>query len=141
MARQKWVLLKETAKTGCFELLVDTSAWVELFDGTVKGEKIKEIIKTSVCFTSAICIAELSFLTAKKGLERTKYLNAVNAFSTIIDLDRSILEMGGVLKAEKILTVKNFGLVDAIILATAKQYNLKILTGDKHFAGENAVII
>ena len=35
---------------------------------------------------------------------------------------------------------KDFSLIDAIILSTAKVHNSKILTGDKHFIGLDETI-
>src|SRR3989344_3090020 len=62
-------------------------------------------------------------------------MNEISFFSTVIDLDRETLELAGILKAEKRKTVKDFGLVDAIILATGKKYNLRVITTDRHFFG------
>jgi predicted nucleic acid-binding protein len=122
-------------------VLIDSCAWIDFFYGTEKGSKVKEILKNNACFTSAICIAELSEWIEREKLDRAKITNEINSFSTVIDMDRETLELAGILKFEKRKTIKDFGLVDAIILATAKKYNLKVLTSDKHFEGENAIIL
>lgn len=122
-------------------LLLDTYAWVEFFNATEKGAKVKEFLKNNPCFTSAISIAELSEWIEKEKLDRQKKLFEIKNLSTILEVDQEILELAGMLKVKKRETEKNFGMIDAIILATAKQYHLKIVTGDKHFAGENAILL
>jgi len=122
-------------------LLVDTFAWVEFFNGTSKGTKVKRILGKNACFTSAICLAELSEWIEREKLDRRKIMNAVKRLSSIIGLDELTLELAGILKVKKRKKVKGFGLIDAIILATAKIYGLKVITGDKHFRGENALLL
>ncbi|MBI2598188.1 MAG: PIN domain-containing protein [Candidatus Diapherotrites archaeon] len=122
-------------------MLLDTYAWIELFNGTIKGFKVKEIIAGNQCFTSAISIAELSEWIEKNKLNREHIFHVVKNLSTIIEVNQEQLETAGVLKIEKRKAFKDFGLIDAIILATAKQYGLPILTGDKHFEGENVIML
>ncbi len=122
-------------------MLLDTYAWVEFFNGTKRGAKVRKLLKEKACFTSAISLAELSEWVERNRLDRKEKMTAVKKLSSIIGLDEQTLELGGVLKVRMRKTVKGFGLVDAIILATAKQYRLKIVTGDKHFKGENAIML
>ena len=51
------------------------------------------------------------------------------------------MELAGILKVKKRKTAKGFGLLDAIVLASAKQYKLKIVMGDMHFKGENCILL
>jgi len=122
-------------------VLIDSCAWIEFFYGTEKGKKVKDILASAACFTSAICLAELSDWIEREKINRAKVMNEISFFSTVIDLDRETLELAGILKAEKRKTVKDFGLVDAIILATGKKYNLRVITTDRHFSGENSLLL
>lgn len=122
-------------------MLLDTYAWVEFFNGTEKGARVKGILEKETCFTSAICLAELSEWIERENLNRARKMKEVKNLSSIIELDNETLELAGILKVEKRKKTKGFGMVDAIILATAKQYGLKIVTGDKHFKGENAILL
>lgn len=46
------------------------------------------------------------------------------------------------LESKMKLKVKDFGMIDALILASARKRGLKILTGDKHFENfENVVML
>ncbi len=122
-------------------MLLDTFAWIELWKGTEKGLKVKQIVQSTECFTSTISIAELAYFAECVGADRKKMNETVLRFSTLLEVNRDILEQGGVLKAQKRKTIADFGLVDAILLATSKQYNLPIVTGDPHFHGENTVML
>jgi len=133
--------LKESTKTGRFELLLDTYAWVEFFNGTEKGKKVKAILKKENCFTSTICLAELSEWIERENINRKEKMHEIKTLSSILELDQEILELAGILKVQKRKKEKGFGLIDAIILATAKTYKLKIVTGDKHFKEENTIML
>ena len=122
-------------------MLLDTFAWIEFFRSTEKGLKVNELIRGNICFTSAVSLAELSEWVEKEKLDRKFIFHVVQNFSTVLDVTQSQFELAGILKVEKRRTTKNFGIVDAIILATAKQYNLPVVTGDKHFDGENVVLL
>lgn len=122
-------------------MILDTYAWIELFNGTTKGKKVKELIALNQCFTSAISIAELSEWVEKEKLDRKHVFHTVKNLSTLIEISQDDLELAGILKTEKRKTVKDFGMIDSIILATAKNYKLKIVTGDKHFKGENTIML
>ncbi|MFH1391730.1 MAG: PIN domain-containing protein [Candidatus Diapherotrites archaeon] len=122
-------------------MLFDTYAWVEFFNGTKKGKIVKNMLKTKTCYTSAISIAELSAWIEKTENERKKTFEDIKKFSTIISIDNSTLESAGIIKAEKRKNTKGIGLVDCIIISTGRQYNLQIVTGDKHFKEENALMI
>ena len=55
--------------------------------------------------------------------------------STIVGLTPEIAKEAGVSHADIKKKVRNFGLVDAIILVSARKLKAKIVTGDKHFKG------
>ncbi len=121
-------------------MLLDTYAWVEYFLGSTKGKKVKKMLKENECFTSAISLAEISCWLRKNKESREK-LDSVKNFSTVLSLDNDLLESAGIISYEKKQSVKDFGLVDAIILATSKIYDLPVVTGDKHFEKENAIML
>ena len=122
-------------------MLLDTYAWVEFFNGTKKGETVKRVLREETCFTSAISIAELSYWAERKGFRIKDVMAKVGQYSSVLSLDENILELAGALKVFKRETEKSFGLIDSIILAHAKLLGLKVVTGDRHFEKENAVML
>ena len=122
-------------------MILDTYAWIELFKGGAKGQKVKGLLESGKCFTSGISIAELSEWIEKDKAHRQFVFHTVETLSTVLEINRETLELGGILKAEKRKTIKDFGMIDAIILATARQYSLPVVTGDAHFRGENSIML
>jgi predicted nucleic acid-binding protein len=122
-------------------MLLDTYAWVEYFRGTEKGGEVKNLLAKEQCFSCAISLAELSQWVESENLGEKKVIETVKKLSIIINLDNDLLEAAGKLNYHMKKTAKNFGMIDAIILATAKAYGLKIVTGDRHFENENSVMI
>ena len=125
-------------------IVVDTFAWIEYFRGSPAGLKAKNFIDGNFeLFTPSIVIAELSdkyrreHFSEKWEKERKAFIELK---STIILLDSGIADDSGKIKNEKRVFLKGFGLADAMVLASAKNINGKILTGDAHLIGEKSAI-
>ena len=121
-------------------MIFDTSAWIEFLINSEKTQVIERIIENEKCFTCNISIAELSAWIEKEKLGR-KIIDIIKKNSVIIDVDHEILEKAGIVKMQKRKKIKNFVLIDAIILSTAREYGQQILTKDKHFSGENVLML
>ena len=109
--------------------LIDTWSWIEYF----LGNKITlpYIEGDEPLFTSIITLTELSRYCIWNYDEKTldTILMYIRTRSTILPLDEVIaLQAGTYIKKEV------NGIADALILATARLNNLKIITGDHHFS-------
>src|SRR5216684_818281 len=102
---------------------MDTFAWIEYFAGSEKGERAKGHIDSGEAITPTIVIAEFT----------DKY--------TIVALDDEIAEVAGIISAERRAKVKGWGLVDSVVLATARVRGVKVVTGDEHFKDLNEAIM
>jgi len=122
-------------------MLLDTFAWIEYFLGSEKGKRVKRIIRERECFTSAISLAEISYWLAKHNYDQEKFLNSVKKLSILLSLDNDLLEAAGRISYQKKKKIKDFGMIDAIILATSRAYALPVVSGDKHFSEEEGTII
>jgi predicted nucleic acid-binding protein len=85
-------------------------------------------------------IAELSrklLSEARAGREtaegRSKRLQFVKTSTLVVDLTEEIATEAGEIDAERKREVKDWGLADSIVLATARRSDAKVVTGDKHF--------
>jgi len=116
-----------------FDYLVDSYAWIEYYNGSKKGIKIKEIIETKNIATPVLVIAELSDKFARENSDFNELFQFINSRSTIVPLNVKIAIEAGKLKCEMRKKFKQFGLVDAIIYLTARLNHSKLLTGDEHF--------
>jgi len=116
------------------EYMVDAYAWVEYLEGSKQGEKVQQIIKNHVCFTSAVTLAEVVSKAKRTGKDSQMAFDAVALNSRVLNVNEGTAKIAGLFHAEMRKKSKNFGLADAFILAqrTKKQ---KIVTGDPHFLG------
>jgi len=117
-------------------MLVDTSAWVEYFKGTAKGEKVKYLMKTKEqLFTNPLTIAELTQWADKNALDAKSMLAFVYENSELLELSTNILEIAGKRYNVLRLVKKKIGMIDVIIYISAVTYSFSLLTGDTDFAG------
>jgi predicted nucleic acid-binding protein len=58
-----------------------------------------------------------------------------------VPLDEETAEMAGKISAERRSRVRGWGLVDSIVLATARARGMKVITGDEHFRGLDEAIM
>jgi predicted nucleic acid-binding protein len=123
-------------------LVVDSYAWIELFLASEKGQKVKQVISDAEeVRTPDIVLAEISrkYLREKGDDKRvTSRLETISSTSIVTPVDTQValtagrvyLELAEKAKREK---RRPPSLFDAIVLATARECNSKVLTGDKHF--------
>ena len=124
------------------EIVVDSYAWIELFRGSEKGVKVKELISNSTSvFVPDIVLTEIARKYIWEGydentvLQRLKWIVEV-ATPVQIDVEVAIaaskcyMEMRN---KSKRLKLRSPSLSDGIILAVARIKEAKVVTGDKHF--------
>ncbi|HEY9246322.1 MAG TPA: type II toxin-antitoxin system VapC family toxin [Candidatus Methanoperedens sp.] len=115
-------------------MMLDSFAWMEYFMGTPKGEKVKKLVDDdSQLYTSPIVVAEIyskSLRTDGKAEERKDFI--MNRCA-VVALEVNIAVEAAKIHAENKVKIDDFGLADAIILASARSRKIKVLTGDPHF--------
>jgi len=114
-------------------MLLDTSAWIDFFQGTEKGAKVKNVLKEDKCYTSIVSIAEIVNWCEKNNIDKKYYLDVIEKSSFIINLKKDIVILAGIINYENKIKIKNWGMLDSFIYATGRIYKLKILTLDHHF--------
>ena len=122
--------------------LLDTWAWIEFYIGSEKGREVYEKLKSDEkCYTSIVSIAELSdnYISGnlKSDMAWPEIRGFVESKTEVINLNTEICSEAGKIKNEGRKEFPDFGLMDGIILATAKQNDLKLITGDKHLKDRN----
>ena len=124
-----------------YDYVIDSYAWVEYFRGSDEGEIAKDYIEGKICATASVTIAELSEKYKKENKSFEEDFDFIIAKTKIISLNKDIALIAGEMNYEHKRKIKNWGMSDSIILATAKLLNAKVLTGDKHFRNLGAVMI
>ena len=124
-----------------YDYVIDSYAWVEYFRGSEQGTIAKEYIENKNCATSSITIAELSEKYKRENKDFERDFHFIIARTKIIELDAEIALNAGEINFINKKNMKNWGMSDSIILATAKLFNAKVLTGDEHFRSLGATMI
>jgi predicted nucleic acid-binding protein len=124
------------------KIVIDSYAWIELFLGSNKGQKVKEALEAAdQLYTPDVVLAEIARKYHREGFEEAvikSRLEQIAAVSNIFCLDpESALESAACYKALQENASKSKlatpGLFDAIILAAGRVLHAKILTSDLHF--------
>lgn len=116
-----------------YECVIDSYAWVEYFRGTEEGKIAKEYIKSGNCITSSMSIAELSEKYKRENKNFEEDFNFILAKTKLMEVTIEIALLAGKINCENKAKIKNWGMADSIILATAKLLNARVVTGDEHF--------
>lgn len=123
-------------------IVVDSYAWIELFIGSSEGEKVRErMLEADRVFTPGIVLAEIARKYHREGVEREairERLRLIVETSEIISIDEEVALESASCYEELLSRADERGigkpsLFDAIILATARMREAKVLTGDEHF--------
>jgi predicted nucleic acid-binding protein len=126
------------------KILLDTSAWVEYFNGSDKGRKVREMLVSAGSFalTTGMVAAELASKFLREGKPADEIMIALRAISVLVafDYDAAYKTAGIYVRQRK--SKPKFGIVDAHIVAAAILNDAKIITCDTDFSGiQEAVVI
>ncbi len=122
--------------------IIDTSAWIEYLDGSEKGEKINNILKSNEkVYIIPVILSELISKVKRSNGNIELVYGSLIKNSEILSLTPRIAKEAGLLHTEVKLTLPSFSLTDATIICSAKAFKLKILTTDNHFKKFKETII
>ena len=121
-------------------VVYDTYAWVEYFRGGAKGSRVRNLLKGGG-YTPSVVLAELARKYLREGFDEEavlKRLKFMEVKTVIVNIDSGIalaaaklyLDLNRHAEAEDLRTPS---LADALVYATAKRLNDKLVTGDKLF--------
>ena len=124
-----------------YDFVVDSYAWIEYFRGSEAGRRVREFVEGGNSATPAIVVTELSAKLArdiKAGAEtddgRRRRLDFVRSTTPVAVMDGDMAVLAGEVDMKRKERVRNWGLVDSIVLTTARSVGAKVVTGDRHFA-------
>lgn len=87
-------------------------------------------------------LAEFTDKYTRENLDFKERLRFIKTISALAPLDEETAELAGKISAERRQQVKGWGLVDSIVLATARTKKMKVITGDEHFRSlDDAIMI
>jgi len=119
-------------------LLLDSFAWMEYFESTKKGQKVKASLDAAgVAYTSPTVLAEVfsKYARARGEDDARARVEFILEQCAVVEEDADVGVEAGRIHAAMKPNVRGFGLADAFILAAARARGVRVLTGDPHFAG------
>jgi predicted nucleic acid-binding protein len=121
--------------------LIDSSAWIEYLEGSKGGEKVSEFLKKGEIFSLSLIIAEV--ISKVKRMEKDFNLayKIISSNSKVLEINPQIAKESGLLHAEIKKKKTSFGLIDAIILVSARKLKANLVTQDNHFKGFKEAIL
>ncbi len=124
--------------------MIDTYAWVEYFIGSDKGKKVKKILEDedNKILTPECCLAEIKGWCIRENQDFDELYNIIRKISDIqCILTQDWLE-AATIRSELRKKHKDFGMIDALIIAQRKRMGCKVVSGDPHFKGmQDAIFI
>jgi predicted nucleic acid-binding protein len=124
------------------KIVIDSYAWIEQFTASVGASRVKKVLEDAdVLYTPGIVLAEVARKYLRDGVADSTVkirLEQIADNSLIVNLNPDLAfrsakcypELAENARKNKLNTPS---LADAIILATARAFNAKILTRDRHF--------
>lgn len=122
-------------------ILIDSWAWIEIFEGSQAGRTAIELIKDqkNVAFTTVLSIYEVWYRIKQKFDEEKARMAVATMkhYSALVPIDESVAIAAGNLKLSERIPA-----IDAFVLAVSLAINAYVVTGDtEHFKGRKNVIL
>ena len=124
------------------KFLIDSSAWIEYFEGSSKGSQVNNfLVENNEIVTLPINIAEVvSYIERKKGNSESAY-NVIVKRSNILSLTPKIAKESGILHSKMKKDNVGFSLADSFMIITAKSIAANLITCDNHFKSFKEAIL
>jgi predicted nucleic acid-binding protein len=118
------------------DIVLDTWAWVEYWKG---NERVRDFFEGPHSrITSMITIAELERFYGTDRSRMDRMIATIRSRSLLVPIDLEIARTAGSVRR----MMKEGGIADAIIYATALRNRARVVTGDPHFrALENVIFV
>lgn len=126
------------------KIVVDSWAWVEILKLSEAGRAAKDHIeRAEEAFTPGLVLAELARKYLREDVEPAvlkRWLQGISEATEVYGIDVGLAFESAKASAELVDKARKEGLSrpglgDALILATAREAQAKVLTGDPHFRG------
>lgn len=125
------------------DLTVDSWAWVELFRDSAPGRTLRHLVEDAgFCVTPDIVLAEVAAFGRRNGLQEREVLAnlaRIGELAFVVGVDPALAWEGARAHQElkeRARAKRNSlpGLADGLILATARRFGTRLVTGNRHFA-------
>ena len=126
-------------------MLLDTSVLVEMFRSPAESARFKRImaeVADEEVYVSTVQLAEVADWATRNGAAPDKRVEAIKEIASIVPLDERIcLEAAAIKQERRSAGHGDFGLIDGIVLATARSVGQRVLTLDADFGGDEGCTV
>ena len=122
-------------------VVLDTSAVIEVIQGTSLGKQVERHIGTRIVTFPAIVVAEACAIAQREGRDAELLFRLLLSEAHVVHIDSKLAYHASILY---VLTKKKkpkFSLADAIVVMTGDQCNAPVITCDNDFAGMKNVTV
>jgi predicted nucleic acid-binding protein len=125
------------------KFLLDTSAWIEYFQGTPLGQTVRDILDKpeNVCFVCGGVVSELASTLIRNGLDHEKSIEFVKSRCTLLEGTFEDYFACGVLHARLKKTDPRVSYTDTLLITLGEKHALKIVSKDAHLKGYNTLFL
>jgi len=118
------------------KLIFDTSALIEMYDGSQKGAAAMKLFLAddSSPFVAVISIAEFASRLKRKAKEPEAQLSIISESAEVLPMTHEIALRAGLLHAQLRAKNDSISLADCIIMAHAEEIGATVVTTDRHFS-------
>lgn len=123
-------------------LIIDAHSWIEYFKGSISGEKLNNLLnEDNEILVIPITISEvIAKIKKAKGDTETAY-NSIIKNSKTFSPTPKIAKEAAIIYVETRKENESFGIVDALLISSAKSIGAKLVSGDHHFKKFKEAII
>lgn len=115
-------------------VLIDSSAWIELYLGSEKGKKVREYYGCEVVISPINVFEVYAKILQTDKEEADFYIDVMFSWGIIVDLPKETA-----LRAAEMKRKYKMSMGDAIILATAEAHKAELITCDSDFRNVDEV--
>ena len=122
--------------------IVDSWAWIEYFTGSKSGLKLKKLIdnKNHKFITMGCTLSEVKSYCLRANSDFDHINKIVKRDSIILPVTVDIWLKAAETKHEIRKKVKDFGLIDVILVAKQNELNCMLISGDEHFKNMKKIV-
>lgn len=117
-------------------MLLDTWALIEYLQASPHGKQVKEILAGVQPSIAVPTLAELVSWAHREGQDAEPYVETTRTTARVLPFTEEVSTLAGRTHFKLKKETPGFGMVDAMIYATALAYGEELVTGDPHFRGK-----
>lgn len=116
------------------KLIIDAHSWIEYLNGSSAGEKVNQMLEEdNEILVLPITISEVIAKVKKNNGNVEIAYSSIIKNSKIFEPTPKIAKEAGLLYVETRKKNESFGIVDSLLITSAKFIGAKLVSGDNHF--------